>query len=103
MREDFEAMPVRLRVCVRERERPGSDAEVGELDVATIIKHDVGRLDVAVDAAHRVEIVEARERAAADLGNEGLRDGQVTRFHQVAHRPRVAELPGPRPSHSQCR
>ena len=69
--ERYCAVPID-RVGLRHRGRgvgdgPG-DAEVHHLDVATLGEHHVGRLDVAVDDAHPVAVVQRREDALGDAG-----------------------------------
>jgi hypothetical protein len=53
----------------------GSDAKVGQLNLAGLGEEDVGGLDVAVDFAFGVEIVEAEEELAADDGDLDLVEG----------------------------
>lgn len=68
------------RVPERVAERRG-DAKVGELDAAGGAEEDVGGLDVAVDHALAVQVVERQQELAADNGNVGL--GEDTGLEQV--------------------
>lgn len=68
------------RVPERVAERRG-DAKVGELDAAGGAEEDVGGLDVAVDHALAVQVVERQQELAADNGDVGL--GEDTGLEQV--------------------
>jgi hypothetical protein len=62
----------------------GGDSEVSELDLALVREEDVGGLDVPVDLAGRVEVVESEEEFATGDGNLRLAEGAGLVLHPLA-------------------
>lgn len=56
----------------------GRNAKVGQLDLASLRKQDIGGLDVSMDLALLVQVLDAQQQFAADDGN--VRLAKVGRF-----------------------
>jgi hypothetical protein len=56
----------------------GRNAKVGQLDFASLRKQDIGGLDISMDLALLVQVLDAQQQFAADDGN--VRLAKVGRF-----------------------
>ena len=92
--ERYWAVPITCGGLRHRRGRVGhraGDAEVHDLDVAVAGDHDVGRLDVAVDDAAAVAVVQRAQDAVDQLGR-ALRQQPPIGAQQVAQRAAVDVL-----------
>ena len=71
------------RVAPRVRRDACRDAKVGKLCLPMLVEHDVCGLDVAVDFAQRVEVVQAVERGRADKSQLTFLQRDTSRLHEV--------------------
>lgn len=68
------------------------DSKVGQLGIAVPVEQNVARLDVAVNLACIVQVLEALQRRVADCGNLELRKLLLRDLDDVLDAPCIAVL-----------